>query len=320
MQSAVKQVAENVKALAAAPFGDTYSGPVIFEGIAAAQLFAEVLAPNLTLPRKPVGEPGRPVQFLASEFEGKIGSKVLPETFTVTDDATRTTYNKTTLFGSYPVDDEGVVPKPVTLIEKGKLKGFLLTRLPVKGFDASNGHARLPGAGGARVATISNLIIGSSETVKAAELKQKLIEMIKQRNKPFGLIIRKLDYPSSASLEEIRRISASAAQGGAGRITSIPLLVYRVYPDGKEELVRGLRFRGLSARSLKDISAASEETSVFNVMYNQAPFSVMGAGGYVAPQSVVAPSLLFEDLDLEKPQEDMPKLPLVPPPALTAAR
>jgi hypothetical protein len=126
-----------------------------------------------------------------------------------------------------------------------------------------------------------------------------------------------MDYPSSASIEEIRRIATSAAQsGGTTRPVSIPLLVYRIYPDGREELVRGLRMRGLTSRSLKDISAASEESYAFHFLYNQAPFALMGAGGFVAPESVIAPSILFEDLDLEKPQEDMPKLPLVPPPPL----
>jgi predicted Zn-dependent protease len=320
MTAAVQQVAENVRALAKAPFGETYSGPVLFEGDAAAQVFAELIAPNVTLPRKPVGEPGRPVPFYASEFEGKIGSRVLPEFLDVVDDAKQTAAAGKTLLGNYAVDDEGVTPQEVTLIEKGKLKGFLLTRQPVRGFDQSNGHARLPGGFGANTAAASNLFVKASESVKPEELKQKLIETIKQRNKPYGLIIRKMDYPSTASIEEIRRIATSSAQSGAtARPTSIPLLTYRVYPDGREELVRGLRFRGFGVRSLKDIIAVSNQQTVFSFLYNQAPFSLVGGGGFVAPISVVAPSFLIDDLDLEKPQEDMPKLPIVPPPAISAS-
>ncbi len=317
---AVTQLAENVRALAKAPYGETYSGPVLFEGQAAAQVFAELLGQNLTLPRKPVGEPGRPVPFYASELEGKVGARVLPEFLDVVDDATQQTFQKTPLLGTYAIDDEGVVPKPVTLIEKGKLKAFLLTRQPVRGFDESNGHARLPGGFGANTAAASNLFVKASESVKAAELKQKLIELVKQRNKPYGVIVRKMDYPSTASIEEIRRIASGAAQSGAtARPTSIPLMVYRIYPDGREELVRGLRFRGFGVRSLKDIVAASTEQTVFSFMFNQAPFSLVGAGGFVAPISVIAPSFLMDDVDLEKPQEDMPKLPIVPPPALTTS-
>jgi TldD protein len=212
------------------------------------------------------------------------------------------------------------VPKPVTLIEKGKLKNFLLTRQPVKGFDASNGHARMPGNSGARTPAISNLFVRASEASSTADLKKRLIDLCKQRNKPYGMLVRKMDYPSSGSVEETRRVLSSMGQSASTRPVSMPVLVYRVYPDGREELVRGLRFRGLSVRSLKDILAASSESYAFHFMNNLAPFALMGAGGYVAPASVIAPSILFEDLELEQPQEDMPKLPLVAPPPLTASR
>ncbi len=321
MQKAITEVAEHVKALSAAPVGEVYSGPVLVEGMASAQLFAELLGGNLNVPRKPIGEPGRAVPFFASELEGRIGSRILPEFLTVVDDPTQTNYKGTPLFGQYDVDEEGVVPKPLTIVEKGKLQNLLLTRQPVKGFEASNGHARLPGASGARSAAFSNLFVRSSESVKAEDLKKRLIEMVKQRNKPYGIIVRKMDYPSSAAVDEVRRIMTGIAQsGGSSKPVSIPILVYRVYPDGREELVRGVRFRGLSVRSLKDILAVSEETYVFHVMDNLAPFALMGAGGYITAESVVAPSMLFEDLELEKPQDDQPKLPIVPPPPLTASR
>jgi hypothetical protein len=321
IQKAVTEVADHVKALTAAPVGEVYSGPVLIEGVAAAQVFAELLGGNLNVPRKPIGEPGRPVPYFASELEGRIGSRILPEFLSVVDDPTQTSYNGTPLFGQYQVDEEGVTPKPLTIVEKGKLQNLLLTRQPVKGFDGSNGHARLPGNSGAHSATFSNLFVKSSESVKSAELKNRLIEMCKQRNKPYGIIVRKMDYPSSAAMDEVRRIMSGIAQsGGSTKPVSIPLMVYRIYPDGREELVRGVRFRGFSVRSLKDIMAVSEETYVFHVMDNLAPFALMGTGGYITAESVVAPSLLFEDLEFEKPQDDQPKLPVVPPPPLTASR
>ncbi|HUS06072.1 MAG TPA: metallopeptidase TldD-related protein [Bryobacteraceae bacterium] len=320
LKKSVLQVAQNVKALTAAPAGEAYAGPVLFEGSAAAQLFAELLSTNLILPRKAISEPGRPTQFMGSELEGRIGSRILPEFIDVLDDPTQTTWNNETLFGTYAVDDEGVIPQPVSLVEKGKLTNFLLTRQPVKGFNASNGHARMPGTAGARTASISNLFVRASETSSPADLKKRLIDICKQRNKTYAIIVRKMDYPSSASVDEIRRMVSGVGQGGATRPVSMPLLVYRVYPDGREELVRGLRFRGLSVRSLKDIIAASGESYAFHYMNNLAPFALIGAGGYVAPASVIAPSILFDDLELEKPQEDMPKLPLVPPPPLAASR
>lgn len=315
---AVTKVAENLKALSAAPVAESYNGPVLFEGVAAAQIFGEVFGSQLTVPRRPVGEPGRNVPFSPSDLEGRIGSRVLPDFLDVTDDPTQEKYKGIPMFGTFTVDEDGVVAKLVKVVEKGKLQNLLLTRQPVKGFKESNGRARLPGSFGFRVATFGNLFVQASETVKEAELKTKLIEIVKQRNKPYGMIIRKMDFPSTASLDELRSIAARVGQGG--RPVSAPILAYRVYPDGREELVRGLRLRAFGVRAFRDILAASSETYVFHVMNNMLPFALVGGASYVAPQSIVSPSLLFEDVDLERPQENLPKLPAVPPPALTAAR
>jgi hypothetical protein len=320
MRRAVREVAERVKALIAAPVGETYSGPVLFEGVAAAQIFAEVLGPHLALPRRPVSEPGRPMPFLTSELEGRIGSRVLPDFIDVVDDPTQTQWNKTPLLGHYIVDEEGVAPNPLTLIEKGKLKTFLLTRQPVNGFEASNGRARIPGPFGAHRATYGNLLVRASESVSAEELRKKLMDMCKDRGKPYGIVVRRMDFPSSASGEELRRIMASSGQSGSARPISSPLLVYRVFPDGREELVRGLRFRGLSVRSFKDVIAVSQDSQAFHFLNNLVPLALVGGGGYIAPSSVVAPSVLFDDLELEKPQDETPNLPLVSPPPLTASR
>lgn len=319
LRKVADQVAQRVKALAAAPVGETYSGPVLIEGMAGAQVIAEVLGPNLALPRRPIGEPGRPAPFQPSEFEGRIGSRVLPEFLDVVDDPTQKTWNGIPLIGFYEVDYEGITPAPLTLVEKGKLKTVLLGRQPVKNFDASNGRARVPGAYGANAVAISNLFVKSSETVKGAELRAKFLKMIQDRSKPYGIIVRKMDFPTTAPGEELRRTFMAASQSGGSRAVSVPLLVYRVYPDGKEELVRGLRFRGLNVRALRDIVAVSEENYAFHYLNTLAPMSMSG-GGYVAPASVVAPSLLFDDLELERPPDDLPKMPVVPPPPLSAKR
>ena len=310
LQRAVTNVAENIKALTAAPLGANYSGPVMFEGVAAAQLFAELLSSALPALRKPVGEPGRPVPFQASPFEGKIGSRVLPASFTVADDPTQKVWRGRPLMGTYAVDSEGVAAQAVTVIEKGVLKAILSTRQPVRDAATSNGHARLPGAFGAKSAAISNLFVKCAEPVPAADLKAQLLKQVADRGKPYGIIIRKMDFPSSASIAEVRRLAA----GGGDRPVSLPLLAYRVYPDGREELVRGLRFRGLGVRTLKEILAASDTETAFDFLGNGAPFSLMGAGGFVYLSTVVAPSVLFEELEMEVATDDLPRLPVVPPP------
>lgn len=321
LRRGVTTLAENVTALAKSPQGEAYVGPVLLEAPAAAQLFGQLLGDNLKIMRKPVAEPGRPLPYAESELENRLGSRILPEWMDVVDDPTQTEWRGHALFGNYQFDMEGVSPKPLTLIEKGVLKTFLFTRTPVlKGFEGSNGRARMPGAFGARSPGAGNLFVRATQTASAPDLKKKLMDLCKERNKPYGMLVRKLDYPSSASLEELRRIAAGMSQSGGGtRPVSLPMLVYRVYPDGREELVRGVRFRGLSTRSLKDIIAASDESYVFDFIDAPVPFALMGAGGFVTNASVIAPGILFDELEFEPIQQEVPKLPIVPPPPLSAA-
>lgn len=313
-EAAVKTLAGNVTALAKAPKGEDYSGPVLFEGVAGAQIFAEVLGKNLTLTRRPVSEGGRGGGFQPSELEGRIGARVLPDSFDVVDDPTQTEWRGRRLFGHYQADREGVAPTPLRLVEKGVLKGYLLTRQPVRGFEGSNGRARMPGNYGASTAGFSNLFVRTTDTVPVAELKRKLIELCQARSKPYGIIVRKMDFPSAASLDEVRRLLQS---GQGGRPVSMPLLVYKVFPDGREELVRAMRFRGLNARSLKDILAAGDDAAVFEFMDNAAPFALIGASGFSTEAAVIAPSILVDDLELHPLEEELPKLPVVPAPTLS---
>jgi hypothetical protein len=235
LKRAAEELSTNVTALAVAPRAEDYTGPVLFEGPAAAQLLAELLGHNLALSRKPVTEPGSGGGgSAASELEGRMGSRVLPESFKVVDDPTLKTWKGHALFGTMLVDEDGIEPKPLTLVEKGVLKNYLLTRQPVRGFPSTNARARLQGGYGNSVAGITNLIVESNEAVAHAELKAKMMEMLKQRDKPFGMLVRKMDFPSTASNAEVRRLVAGAARSGGSRPVSLPLRVYRVYADGRK--------------------------------------------------------------------------------------
>lgn len=316
LRKAMTEVAENVRALVKAPAGEAYTGPVLFEPKAAAQLFAQLLGDNLRVPRKPLADPGRNVNFLPSEYETRFGSRVLPDFFDVTDDSTQTDANGKPLAGFYLFDMEGVKPVPVPLIQKGVLRSYLTTKQPTKNVPVSNGHARLGGSYGTRTAAFGNLFVKVSESEPVAALKARMIQMLKDQNKPYGMVVRKLDFPFSGTGNELGALAqASSQSGGSTRPVSPPALLYRVYPDGREELVRGLRFRGMSTRSLRDIMAASQETALFDFVANGAPLAFLGAGGYLAPSSIVSPGLLFEELELEPPREELPKEPVVPPPS-----
>ena len=105
------------------------------------------------------------------------------------------------------------------------------------------------------------------------------------------MIVRKLDFPS-----------AGGGPGGGGGVAA-PLYVYRLYADGHEQMIRGVRLRSVDARSLKDILLAGDDTASLDYIE-----------GGSAEVSVVAPSLMIDDLELEKVSDTLPKLPIAPSP------
>jgi hypothetical protein len=108
-------------------------------------------------------------------------------------------------------------------------------------------------------------------------------------------------------------IIASTSSGSAHPI-SVPVYVYRLYADGHEELIRGVRLRGVNARSMKDILAAGNDENTLDYLENDLPFALLGASASTAEVSVVAPSLLIDDLELTKVDDEQVKLPIVPSP------
>lgn len=315
LRQTVEAVARNVAALAAAPPGGSYSGPVLLEGIAAAQAFGEVFGSNLGVTRRPVAEPGRQVPVLASELEGRLGLRVLPEWMDLIDDPGQREFAGRPLLGFYLVDLDGVRPQRLAVVEKGVLKTLLATRQPVKGLSGPSGRSRLPGAFGLKTPRISNLFVQASVTESEAALRKRLLDLAAQAGREYAIVIRKLDFPSFGSVDDLRQLAAQAGRSGGGsRPAPLPVLVYRVYPDGREELVRGLRLRSLGTRQFRDILAAGDRPYQFDYLDNGAPLAITGAGNYVVGCSVVAPSLLFEELDLEPVTADLPKPPIVPPP------
>jgi len=300
LTKAAKNVADQVTKLTAAPMGDNYSGPVLFEGVASAQLMAEVLGRNLHINRKPTGAgAGNP-----TELEGRRGVRIMPEMFDVTDDPTLP------MFGHTEVDDEGTASTPLQIVEKGILKDFLRTRLPVRGYNESNGRALLGGT-----PSPTNLIIKSHETSSIADLKKKMIDLCQQRGLTYAIVIKKMDFPSTAAGDEMRRLMSGGA--GGGRAVSMPLYIYKLYTDGHEEMIRGVKLRGVNARSLKDILAAGDDQVTLNYLENGAPFAQVGAGGYTAEVAVSAPSVLIDDLELTKMEDELPKLPVAPSPMVS---
>ena len=134
----------------------------------------------------------------------------------------------------------------------------------------------------------------------------------------YGIVLRRLDFPSTATLGELQSMARQLQRNGYGRTINQPLLAYRVYPDGHEELVRGFRFREFSAKDLRDTAAASDHPYIFNYVNNGSSLNIVDLRSEAALSSVVCPSLLMDSVELAKAETEGDPAPLVPVPALTA--
>ena len=307
-----------------------YTGPVLFDARAAAPLVAQVLGPALNGARPPVAFQPVMEQFLSniggkSDWVNRGGSRVLPATVTITDDPAARDFQGRPLIGGYSVDDEGVAAQKVTSVENGMLKQLLMSRRPGPDSDRSNGHGRSAFLNDAKP-TMSNLFFSASENVAPADLRKKFLDICRANKQEYCLEVKEMDNPAISLLhqEDFSELLASYG-GGAGNGDRLPLLVYRVYPaDGHEEIIRGARITGLNTRVLRNVTAIGNDPFVYNFMQTQvAGFAGTALGAFGSaqnglPTSVVAPSLLFEELDVRGARGEPKRPPLLPAPTMTA--
>jgi predicted Zn-dependent protease len=331
VKKALNVTGSELMALRLAPPSQDYTGPVLFEARAAAPLVAQVLGPALNGGRPPVAFQPVMEQFLSnvggkSDWVSRVGQRVLPTSVTVVDDPAAKDFNGKPLIGTYRVDDEGVPAEKVTAVENGSLKELLMSRRPGPDSDKSNGHGRSAFLNDARP-TMSNLFFSSSETVPAADLKKKFLDICRANKQEYCLEVKEMDNPAISLLhqEDFSELLASYG-GGAGNGDRLPLIVVKVYPaDGHEEMVRGTRITGLNARVLRNVTAIGNDPFVFNYMQTQiAGFAGTALGAFGSaqnglPSSAVAPSLLFEELDVRGARGEPKRLPLLPAPTMSAA-
>jgi TldD protein len=310
MAASIRKMAEELTSLAAAPLLEEYLGPVLVTGQAASELFAQVLAPQLSGNRPPLMEQEQMAALMTeSKLAARLNRRVLPSFFTVLDDPTQEAYEKQQLIGSYKVDDQGVSARPVTLIERGVLKTLLMSRRPRKEIFRSNGHGRAMQIGSPSV-QIGNLFVQATEGKTFAELKQELIDLCQDQGLSYGLLIKKFDNPRITG-SEFSLSSFSMHREPQQENVTPPILAYKVFAeDGREELVRGLTVAEMSVRMLKDIVAAGKDYYVDNKL--TAGGGIMGlffsyafgfgeTGAFGIPTTVIAPSVLLEEVELKKP-------------------
>lgn len=279
-QSDAVNLVEQMKILRDAPVvEEDYRGPVLFSNDAAADMFFDLIAPNV-LGRRPA--PGRPARTTGA-FASSLKGRVLPDFISVVDDPTLEKFGGQSLSGSYKVDDEGVQVGPVTVVNNGELVNFLIGRQPIRDFPASNGHGRAAGSG-STAPSPGNLFIRATKTSTREELKKQMLDKCRDRGLPYGYFVDTL----------------------GPRLT--PRVLYRVWTsDGHEEMVRGAIFNELDTRALRsDLTAAGSDPLVSN--RSGIPFA-----------SIVSPSVLFDELEVKRADNTKEKLPDYPAPPLSSA-
>jgi len=283
----VDKMIADLRALKVAPTVDPYTGPAILSGRATGVFFHEVFGHRIEGHRQKNEDEGQ-------TFKKMVGQSVLPDFLSVYFDPTERRWNGVDLVGSYSYDDEGVKARRVTAVENGILKNFLMSRTPIEDFPSSNGHGRAQ-PGFRPVARQSNLMVVTSKSTSREQLKDLLIEQIKKENKPFGLLF-----------DDIQGGFTLTGRTIPNAFNVLPVMVYRIYPDKREELVRGVDLIGTPLTVFSKIVAAGGEVGVFN--------GVCGAESGGVPVSAGGPAILVSQIEVQKKTKSTERSPILAPP------
>jgi len=308
-----RAMADRVLKLRAADSLERYNGPVLFEGDAAGEIFAQQFATGLMAVRTPLSDNPQFEMFfnqMMSQLGGgslvdKLGGRVLPEFLSVSDNPRLTDYKGIRLMGASNIDDDAVETRETRLVEHGVLKTLLATRTPVRAVLHSTGSRRGWGP------SPSDLFVSSEKSVSNGELRKELLRRAKDRGLDYGIVVRRVGGGATASL--MMMASRMAQQGGQA---SSLAEVYKLYRDGHEELIRGVEISEMLPSTFKDIVAVGDTPVVFTddfIPRLGALFSMgISASSDVPIVSCVVPSLLFEEVSLVKSQGPFPN-PMISP-------
>jgi predicted Zn-dependent protease len=285
--NAVNKMIRDLEALRIAPLTDPYTGPAILSGRASGVFFHEIFGHRVEGHRQKLANE-------AQTFKKKINEPVLSKDFSVYFDPTTRRLADTDLAGSYLYDNQGVKARRVDVVDHGVLKTFLMSRTPIEGFPQSNGHGRKQ-VGLNPVARQSNLIVDVAPAAVQPDLKKLLIDEVKKQGLPFGLYF-----------EDIQGGFTFTGRTIPNAFNVQPLVVYRIYPDGHEELVRGVDLIGTPLTTFSKIVAADKHVAVFN--------GVCGAESGGVPVSAVSPGIFVSQIEVQKKQKSQERLPVLPAP------
>jgi predicted Zn-dependent protease len=268
----IRVAIERLRLVVRAPSLRSFSGPALLEPRPAGLLVHEAVGHRLEGSRLLATGEGQ-------TFKDSLGSDILPPFLTIRDDPSRPRFEGRSLIGHYRYDDEGVRAQDALLVERGKLRSFLTTRTGLAPRHRSNGHARC--AYHERPISRMGVLIAESENgVSDRELKRVLLEQIHEQRAPFGL--RVVEASSGETATDTYNFQAFLGEVN---------LAAKVFPDGREQWIRGVNFVGTPLNAIRGIVAAGQRYEVDNAFCG-------AESGYV-PVSTVSPALVVRELELQ---------------------
>lgn len=320
LQKEARELSDQLRAMQTAPLIGNYTGPVLFEDAGAAGIVRESLTKHLAGTPVPIGVPGNRVDEFGGAFNNRVGQRVTSTDLNIADDPTTSRGAGRHLIGGYRFDDEGVKPQRVSIVERGRLERLLMSRTPSEAINKSNGHARRSGPG-LYLGSTTNLFLspaGRGQTRKA--LRKQLTKLAKDQGLDYGLVVKRFDDVHVTANGEMGGFELVASLQSVDRAAPPPvLLAYRVYPNGKEELVRGVQLQQVTPRAWRDVAGVGRKPFVFNYLATDADGTSLrlqgGEEGFVpsggVESAVVTPDLLFEELDVVRGTGSRPPAPAV---------
>ncbi len=294
---------------AASSVREPYSGPVLFVGQAAAELFAQVFAPQLVAQRQQLAEQGVQEQNRFGALQNKIGARVMAEFLSVESAPQRTVINSTPVAAAYRIDDECVEPSPLVLVRNGYLETLLSGRVPTRRIRQSNGRSR---GGGAMFDVLILRCDDRRRILEQHDLINQLLRILKRRDLPYGYIVREVLDQNLLFTAVYQQTNGMFPTGGDGQIPA--LVVERIWRDGRREVVRGAFIVNGGYQMFRDVVAVGRSVYVHNLLAPAviSPYRTGGAQYVIA--TVATPDLLIEDLELRPLEDGIPKPPVIPSP------
>jgi TldD protein len=323
-----KSLAKSIAEMAKAPKMDRYSGPVLFEGEGAVGLLRFTLAPHLGGTPVPEGLSPQEARQFGGALTDKVGLRVMSGNMSIIDDPTARDGAGKALIGGYKIDDEGVAAQKVEVVKNGTLKTLLLSRTPSAKGQVSNGHARRTADGGAFHGSATNLFVSAGGGAPRKSLEQRVAQLAKAEGLKYGLIIKRFDDAAVTGAPEFTRRELIQMIKSTDPLLPPPAVVaYRVFPNGKQELVRGAQLADVPIRAWKDVLATSKEVTVYNFLAatdSQLALRLSGGtdDGFVPSggieSSIITPDLLLKEIDVTTSTYGVRPTPAVPKPTAGA--